>query len=85
MKFYYFVNRGHEIFDIGWTYEPINFENSEKMINVFTKDMPQVEEGSVISAGRSWIRTEISDVYEKRQNFMKINNSRDSIIQEILN
>lgn len=76
MKYYYYVNRSSGIFDIGWTYDPIDFSGPEKVVKIFTEDKPNV---------KSWIETLISDVYENRQNFMKINNRRNYRIEEILN
>lgn len=76
MKYYYYVNWGGGIFDIGWTYDSIDFSDSEKVVKVFTIDTPTT---------KGWIETPLSDVYEKRQDFMKTNNRRHSRIEEILN
>lgn len=81
-RFYYFINRGFNIFDIAYSYDKINFPNTdrdseeyEQIIKVITS-----ESDGVIG----WIECPLSDVYEERQPFMKSNNRRIENINKII-
>ncbi len=65
------------IFDIGWTYHPIDFnQDPEIEIKIYTQDD---------EFGKSWIETSIEYVYEKRQHFMIENNRRFLNLEKLLN
>jgi hypothetical protein len=80
MRYYYYVDRGFNCFNIGWTYDPLDFNQSSYGSSNIVEIILKEKEGS----STTWVCTPLSSVFEEKQPFMKINSNREYRIDEIL-
>lgn len=76
MRYYYFVDMGLNIYDIAWSLSELTPTIENEIYRVTLYKGKRVTE--------SYLVTDSCDCYVERQDFMKVLNSRDERIEEIL-